>query len=51
MALNEDGDFTSSSGFADAVKVLEQRSAKSNQDRRIGAYRILREIGRGGLGT
>jgi serine/threonine protein kinase len=51
MALNEDGAFTSSPGFADAVKILEQRNAKLNEDRRIGAYRILREIGRGGMGT
>ena len=51
LAMHEDGGFTRSSGFADAVKVLEQHTAKLNEGRSIGTYRVLREIGRGGMGT
>jgi len=51
LAMQEDGGFTRSSGFTDAVKVLEQHTAKLNEGRSIGTYRVLREIGRGGMGT
>jgi serine/threonine-protein kinase len=37
--------------FGDAVKVLEQRSTRVSEGLRIGAYRVLREIGRVGMGT
>src|SRR6266849_5921548 len=51
LALHQDSGFTRSSAFEDAMKVLEQRNGKLNEGRRIGTYRVLREIGRGGMGT
>ena len=42
---------TGSSAFDDAIRVLEHRSATLSEGRRIGAYRVLREIGRGGMGS
>lgn len=51
LALHEHSGFTRSSGFDDAIKVLELQSEKSNEGRLIGTYRVLREIGRGGMGT
>jgi serine/threonine-protein kinase len=51
LALHENSAPTSASSVADAIAVLEQRNAKLNACSRIGAYRILQEIGRGGMGT
>ena len=51
LEINENNGWTGSSAVYDAIKVLGQRSAELSQGRRIGAYRILREIGRGGMGT
>ena len=51
LALHEEDGFTRSPAFTEAVKVLEQRTEKLNEGRRIGTYRVLREIGRGGMGT
>jgi hypothetical protein len=51
LALDKHGEFTRSPGVADAIKVLEQRETKLNEGRRIGAYRVLREIDREGMGT
>jgi non-specific serine/threonine protein kinase/serine/threonine-protein kinase len=44
-----DGNFTQPAAFAEALKVLEQRSAESQAGRRIGPYRVIRELGRGGM--
>ena len=42
-------DFTHRAAFADALKVLEQRTAAVHEGQRIGPYRIVRELGRGGM--
>src|SRR5215467_13776309 len=47
----QDESFARDSGFADAIRVLERRESNLSQGRTIGAYRILREIGRGGMGN
>jgi serine/threonine-protein kinase len=39
------------SGFEDAIRVLEWQCESPGEGRSIGAYRILREIGRGGMGN
>ncbi|HYB32945.1 MAG TPA: protein kinase [Steroidobacteraceae bacterium] len=44
-----DGDFTQSAVFEEALKVLGQRTARLHEGRRIGPYRVLRELGRGGM--
>jgi serine/threonine protein kinase len=51
LAFHEGEDFTVDSGLADAIRVLETRDARLSQGRKIGAYRVLREIGRGGMGN
>ena len=43
--------FTKCSGFADGVKVLEHHAAAQSEGRKIGPYRIVREVGHGGMGT
>jgi len=48
---SENSDWTEPSAVDEAVRVLGQRTAELSEGRRIGAYRILREIGRGGMGT
>lgn len=50
LAFDEDGGITGPSGFADAIKVLEERVVLQ-EGSRIGPYRVLRVIGRGGMGT
>jgi eukaryotic-like serine/threonine-protein kinase len=51
LAAHEQGlDFTRRAACADALKVLEQRSAEVHEGQRIGPYRIVRELGRGGMG-
>ena len=50
LAMENTG-FTRSPGFADGMKLMEQRIEKLDQQRAIGSYRVLREIGRGGMGT
>ena len=42
-------DFTQPAAFVDALQVLERRTAQLQQGRRIGPYRIVRELGRGGM--
>jgi eukaryotic-like serine/threonine-protein kinase len=51
LAAHEQGefDFTQSAAFVEALKVLEQRSARMLEGRRIGPYRVVRELGRGGM--
>jgi serine/threonine-protein kinase len=51
LALHEDTSFTGTPGFADGLRVLKQRTAQLNEGRRIGPYRVLREIGHGGMGN
>jgi non-specific serine/threonine protein kinase/serine/threonine-protein kinase len=52
LAAHETGDldFTRAAAAADAFKVLEQRAARLAEGRRIGQYRVVRELGRGGMG-
>src|SRR5262249_15349906 len=42
---------TTPSGLADGIRVLEQRNRQNDEGRKIGSYRVLREIGRGGMGS
>jgi len=51
LAAHEQGefDFTRPAAFVEALKVLEQRSARMLEGRRIGPYRVVRELGRGGM--
>jgi len=51
LAFHEGESFARDSGFSDAIRVLETRDASSSQGCKIGAYRVLREIGRGGMGN
>src|SRR5579863_8456006 len=51
LAFHEDDSFAMSSGFADAIRILENREGTLIPGRKIGSYRVLREIGRGGMGT
>jgi serine/threonine protein kinase len=51
LALHEEGGCTGSPAFEDGFKVLEQLNERVDEGRRIGTYRVLREIGRGGMGT
>jgi tetratricopeptide (TPR) repeat protein/tRNA A-37 threonylcarbamoyl transferase component Bud32 len=44
-----DGSFTQPAAFTEAMKVLEQQTAASQAGRRIGPYRVIRELGRGGM--
>jgi serine/threonine protein kinase/tetratricopeptide (TPR) repeat protein len=44
-----DVDFTRSAAFVDALKVLERRTGRLQEGRLIGPYRVVREIGRGGM--
>jgi tRNA A-37 threonylcarbamoyl transferase component Bud32 len=43
--------FIESPAFADAVKALTESPAETVAGRRVGSYRLIREIGRGGMGT
>jgi eukaryotic-like serine/threonine-protein kinase len=51
LAAHEGSSLTGPSAFQDALKVLEQRTGQLQPGRRIGPYRVLREIGRGGMGS
>jgi len=51
LAFQEDQSFPTDSGISDGLRVLERRNNQLSEGRRIGNYRILREIGRGGMGT
>jgi eukaryotic-like serine/threonine-protein kinase len=51
LAAHEAGDFDfTRAAFAEALQVLEQRTARVQEGQRIGPYRIVRELGRGGMG-
>jgi eukaryotic-like serine/threonine-protein kinase len=51
LAAYEQGefDFTRAAAFEEALKVLGQHTARLQEGRRIGPYRIVRELGRGGM--
>ena len=51
LAAHEASGFTGRIAFQDAVKVLEQRAEGTEEGRRIGPYCVLRQIGRGGMGS
>jgi len=51
LSSSRETGFTGRSGFVDAMKILENHDVLRKQGRLIGAYRIVREIGRGGMGT
>jgi eukaryotic-like serine/threonine-protein kinase len=50
LAAHETGDFDlTRTAFAEALQVLEQRTSRVQEGQRIGPYRIVRELGRGGM--
>ena len=51
LAAHEHADsgFTQPAAFVEALKVLEQRTAPLQPGWRIGPYRVVRELGRGGM--
>jgi eukaryotic-like serine/threonine-protein kinase len=51
LAAYQEAGFTRSAAFQDGVKLLEKRVDHRQQGRQIGPYRIVREIGRGGMGA
>ena len=51
LAFHADDSFAMSSGFGDAFRILESRERTLIRGLKIGSYRVLREIGRGGMGT
>jgi serine/threonine protein kinase len=51
LAFHEDESFARDSGVLDAIRVLGRRDTRLPEGRKIGAYRILREIGCGGMGN
>lgn len=51
LAFQEQERLGTASGFVDAIRLLERGSPNRSEGQRIGAYRVLREIGRGGMGN
>jgi non-specific serine/threonine protein kinase/serine/threonine-protein kinase len=51
LASHERAAFTSAPAFADGIKLLEHRAEPLHEDSRIGPYRVVREIGHGGMGN
>jgi serine/threonine protein kinase len=51
LATEHDGGFSTASAFDEGVQLLEMLDEKSNDGRRIGPYRVIRQIGRGGMGS
>ena len=51
LSAYEKARFTVALAFPDGMKLLEQRACKLDVGRRIGPYRVLREIGQGGMGS
>ena len=51
LAAHEKSVFTAAGAFQDAVKVLERRAGQLPEAHKIGPYRVIREIGRGGMGS
>src|ERR1700741_3524278 len=51
LAFQEQERFGTASGFVDAIRLLQRGTANRSEGQRIGAYRVLREIGQGGMGN
>lgn len=51
LAAYEKVNFTRSSAFQDGMKLLDQQVSKEGAGRRIGPYRVVQEIGYGGMGS
>jgi non-specific serine/threonine protein kinase/serine/threonine-protein kinase len=50
LAAHEQGDADfQCAAFEEAIKVLQQRTVRVHEGRLIGPYRVLRELGRGGM--
>src|SRR5437879_2725945 len=49
LAESQNMRFTEAPAFLDGVRLLEE--SQSLVGRHIGSYRVIREIGRGGMGT
>lgn len=50
LASYEEGSFTVESAFLEGVRLVEKSREPSMVGRSIGPYKVLREIGRGGMG-
>jgi len=51
LASYEEGGFTEAPAFRDGLRLLEKDQSDSLAGRRIGPYRVIREIGQGGMGA
>ena len=51
LASYEKDGFTGAPAFADGLRLLEKKQSGSLAGRRIGTYRVIREIGHGGMGA
>jgi non-specific serine/threonine protein kinase/serine/threonine-protein kinase len=51
LAAYQRAQFTLTSVLQEGMKVLDQEASAQDMGRRIGPYRLLREIGRGGMGS
>ena len=47
----EKGSFTESPAFAEGMRLLEEKEDRSYVGRKIGPYKVIQEIGRGGMGA
>ncbi len=50
LAAGEKSGFTAPAGLRDGVDLLQQRAGQAMAGRSLGPYRIIREIGHGGMG-
>jgi tetratricopeptide (TPR) repeat protein/tRNA A-37 threonylcarbamoyl transferase component Bud32 len=51
LAEEQAGAFPTASAFDEGVRLLEVLDEKGKDGRRIGPYRVIRQIGRGGMGS
>ncbi len=51
LASYEKSGFTMPAAFEDGLKIIEERTRQQENGRRFGPYSVLREIGRGGMGS
>lgn len=51
LASYPNSGFTENGAFPEAVKILERRAQSLAEGKQIGPYRIVREIGQGGMGV
>ena len=51
LAAYEKSGFTDAPAFADGLRLIEKNHTDILIGRRIGPYKVIREIGRGGMGT